>query len=732
MSRIRNVWNALKGTAPTIGVEARALQSRALVEPIYRMGAYRRGIGSTEQQAEPGRLLTEGFRATQATAARAIAARVSDLPLEIQRRITDDEGIRKWNPVPDHPLLDVLEWPSKILTGRQLLKLTSYWLTQTGEAFWLIVTNGAGAPRELWPMSPRNIEKLTGTSTPVTGFVFHGEGGETQYSLDEVIWIFDPDPGDPFSGVGIVGPQARDFDAGTFASSTVRQYFQNDATPKIILKADTEADAPDQEQKEAFWIDWQNRYNRRGGENLGAPAFLPSGFTAQELNGGGNVTEAREIMEYQRDLLLMANGVPRSILGDVVDANRAAADTNQLVFDRHTIKPQTGLIADAITQQLVRPTYGVDWRARFDGFIADDEDLRLREEAQDLALKVRSVNQVRSDRGLDPNDWGDFPIGNFGDSPYDPEGDLGDLGDQAEPDPDPEPEPEPEPGDPIPVLEEEPARAFVVPLAQRRIMARLTPEATWSRVMQTEAVFVPRMLAGLRQAFSGQKALTIEALKKAPGGSRSYSRTDWLDSLFGDPEMSRLFETLVTPISLDIFTKTGSNVLASLEERPQLAFNEQAVKEMREEGANLVTYTSETTKAKLRRTLSKGIENGERLDELVARTRKAYREISSGRARTIARTEVGFAMSKGQLAGYQQSKSVFKTRWNTARDERVRDAHQLMEGVEVLEGTVFTIPRFGRYSAETALAPRVSASGGRLSAHNGINCRCFDSAVLGE
>jgi len=52
--------------------------------------------------------------------------------------------------------------------------------------------------------------------------------------------------------------------------------------------------------------------------------------------------------------------------------------------------------------------------------------------------------------------------------------------------------------------------------------------------------------------------------------------------------------------------------------------------------------------------------------------------------------------------------------------------------VTVAEDGVFMIPPVGKKPAEGALAPRISATGGRLSAHNGINCRCFDTAVLGE
>ncbi len=710
---------------------------RAMVPPAYHYGAFRKGISATDQQPTARQLLVDGYAQTQAIAARAVSNRVSDLSLEMQQRETNDEGEPVWATDKVHPFLQVLRNPNPYLSERQYLKLTSYWLTQTGEAFWLIVTDGTGRARELWPLAPSHVEKVSSDIQPVAGFVFHGEQGEVSYRLEEVIWIYDPDPADPFQGVGVLGPQAREFDSMTFASSTMRTHFQQDAVPKVVLTASEEADSPDREQKEQFWADWQNRYNRRHGENVGVPAFLPSGFGIHELGGMADMDGIRQFLEYERDTLFMANGVPRSILGDVVDANRAAADTNRLVFDRHTIEPQTGLIADAMTQQLVRPQFGDDWRVAFEDFIDEDADLRLREEGQDLNLKVRSVNQVRADRGLDSVDWGDDPVGTFGDTPYDPDGDDGGGGGgnpfMMEPGGNESPPPEEGPEEDDSEDDERAVtRPFIARAVHPRIAARLNAESSWARVMATDAEWIPRMTREVRRAFAIQKEMVIQALRDAPVGERSHSRQDWLDELINAGDFGRVFDTIVTPLSVSIYSVTGEQTLAALEEVPRLEFQDQALKEMRAQGAALVAYTTDTTRSQLRRTLEQGIEQGEGLDQLEKRVRDTYRGISRGRARTIARTEVGYAMSKGQLAAWEQSEVVFLTQWNTARDERVRDQHVSMEGVQVREGQTFYIPPSSNGPGERALAPRIAADGGRLLPHNGINCRCFDTPVLGD
>lgn len=705
---------------------------RALVPPVYRYGNFRQGITGSEQQVEPSRLLVEGFRATQATAARAVADRVSDLEFVVQRKQLI-EGVSKWVDEGEHPLRLLLDRPNRVLTRRQLLKLTSYWLTQTGKAYWLIVTQGAGRPIELWPMSPRNIEEVSGTAEPVEAFVFHGQAGETRYAPSEVIWFFDPDPADPFSGVGIVGPQATEFDTERFAAGTMRTHYQRDAVPKTVLTAQPDAQAPNQEQLRAFSIQWQNRYNQRNGEMVGVPAFLPSGFDVRELGDSNTVESAVRILEWQRDQLLMANGVPRSILGDVVDANRAAADTNRLVFDRHRIQPQVGLIADALTLQLAEPSYGAGIRVTFEDFIDEDDDLRLREERQDLETKVRSINQVRADRGIDSVDWGDLPVGTFGDQPYDPEMGLGDdrveesdataLAPQGN-----QPPPSAENVEQAPQAGEGATGNGARAARTRRIRSRFTAEAQWSRLIQAETAYVPKAVRAMRAVFAAQRTRVLEELRAVDSvegeTARAYSRADWIDRIFEFPEFGALFDQQLTPVTLEAYLRAGENVLAGLEVRPVLDFDQLASDQIKAQGADLVSKVNATTKRRIRDQLAKGIEAGDSEEMLEKRIRRVFREASSSRARTIARTEIAHAITSGQLAGYEQSGVVTLKRWNTALDGKVRDSHEI-DGQTVRVHEPFTLG-----DGEQASGPGVAPDGGRLSARNSINCRCFTTPVV--
>lgn len=697
--------------------------ARAFAPPQYRMATFRQGIVNTENQPTPDALMVDAFRGMQAVAARAVARRVGDLELMVTQRVPNARGAPDFIEIPNHPLAPVLARPNPLLTRLQLLRLVSYWLTQSGEAYLLKVTNGAGAVRELWPMSPRNIERVTGDARPVSAFVFHGERGEERFRVEEVVWIFDPDPAYPFQGVGVVGPHAREIDATTFASATLREHFQHDATPKTVLQANQEARLPEPDQRKEFEADWTNRYDRLTGTARNTPAFLPSGFELKELGQGMPIEEVRAFLEFQRDQLLMANGVPRSILGDVVDANRAAAETNQFVFDLHTISPQAGLIADALTYQLAQPEHGDSIFVRFREFVAEDREFRLREETADLAGKVRTIDEVRAARGLEPSTWGALPVGTMADVPYD--------GSAPEPTDPLGPQPGEAPGDAQDGQDGEGATDQGDPndsppgRSRAHAVAPWTPAAEWSRVMQRDRQFVPLMVSRLRRYFAAQRSSVLAALPTMPRSFEgwSWSRADELDELLAGGDLRRLFELLVTPISIDAYAASRANALRLLAAKPTSSATDRAVAYLSERGAELVTQVNATTKRKIAKALAAGTADGDSLAQLTTRVRKVFTEAADHRARAIARTEVLQATQFGQLEGYRDSGRVVGKRWNTAQDERVRDSH-LIDGQAVAIGGAFNL------DGELADGPGLGVGGTRLSARNAINCRCFLTPVL--
>ena len=366
----------------------------------------RQGLTSSSNHVSVN-VLMDQYKSWQMIAATAIADRVMKLEPVVITETRVSEGTVKFEEIDDHPLKQLLDNPNPTFSRTQLLRLISLWLTQVGDAYLLKVDDKLGVTREMHPLIPSRMMKTFGP-TGVEGYVFHGEGGQIKYGTDEIIRIFRPDPTNPFEGVGNLGPNALSYDTDLFMDQTIRKFYKDDATPKTVLKASPEAMIPKKNEKERWEREWLNKYARRLGSGVGLPAWLPPGFDLDTLEGM-KTKDLVLLLEYLRDKILSANGVPGSIVGLDRNINRATAQASMVVFDKQTIEPQATLIADALTMQLAKD-FDPSLKVRFNNVVQEDVEFNLRQEAQDLRQAVRSVNQVREDRGLDPVEWGDTPI----------------------------------------------------------------------------------------------------------------------------------------------------------------------------------------------------------------------------------------------------------------------------------------------------------------------------------
>ena len=140
--------------------------------------------------------------------------------------------------------------------------------------------------------------------------------------------------------------------------------------------------------------------------------------------------------------------------------------------------------------------------------------------------------------------------------------------------------------------------------------------------------------------------------------------------------------------------------------------------------ATEVTYITDTTLKKLKKTIKNGLTDGDSIDD-ISRNIKKSNAFSTTRATLIARTETHSAMNEGNLA-------ITKTlalnnpvkEWNNAMDGRSRYWHKSMDTGKPIpideDFVVLTPTKYG------AVEKRMSYAGdSRGGAINVCNCRCF-------
>jgi len=96
--------------------------------------------------------------------------------------------------------------------------------------------------------------------------------------------------------------------------------------------------------------------------------------------------------------------------------------------------------------------------------------------------------------------------------------------------------------------------------------------------------------------------------------------------------------------------------------------NDRASRWSLEYAFDLVRQLKETTRQRLRREISRFIENGETVNQLAKRLAPLFGE---ERARLIAETETTRAFAEGNMEGWKETGVIKMREWRTARDELV-------------------------------------------------------------
>jgi phage portal protein BeeE len=407
--------------------------TRASTPPVFSYAQNRNQRFGVTDRISP-EVLMRAIRGWAAIAVNAIADEGMSLCPYVAVERVRDNGVYQYERLDDHPLARLLKNPSGNFSMRAILRLLFSWIPQVGDSYLLKVTNGLGLPVSLEPLNPKDVEIVPGRygidsylyTSPLTGEQF-------SYSPQELIRVYTPDPYSPFKGLGKLAPQDLSYDASVFYDQTIRQYFKDDASPKMTIKFPDDYEMMSDEDLTRFNARWKNAYRRRDGENSGVPVLLPPGADLHEFQ----IWSGKDwvpLSDHYRDKILAAYGVPGSVIGLNKLDSRATVDANRFTFEATTIKPLADLIADSLTNQLARQ-FDERLVVRFEDFITVDKTFELEKHKAYLDKFVVSVNEVRMTEGLDPVPWGDAPIGQMQDTAITPE--------TLQPEPALQPEPQP-------------------------------------------------------------------------------------------------------------------------------------------------------------------------------------------------------------------------------------------------------------------------------------------------
>jgi len=308
----------------------------------------------------------------------------------------------------EHELLDLLDGVNDFMTGPELKYITSAHMDLTGNAYWLLsgVKSDTDKPKAIYPLDPSKVRPIIDTTTfpyQITGYRMKLENKTYTYQPYEILHFRDPDPENPYEGVGFVQNIAEWVDLDHYATEFNRKFFINGARPSGFLETEFNSET----QIDVLKIGFANMHV--GIENMNGIPVLPKGVKFNPSGSNPKDMDFKNLADNSRDRILAAAGVSKTILGTAEsDTNRATAETADYVFSKRVLKPRMQLICSFLNERLV-PRYGDDLYVTFIDPVPEDRAARKDEMTASVGSQpVLTVNEAREQfMGLGPVDGGD-------------------------------------------------------------------------------------------------------------------------------------------------------------------------------------------------------------------------------------------------------------------------------------------------------------------------------------
>ena len=240
-----------------------------------------------------------------------IARALPEAILEVKRK--DRQG--NMQVLHDHAMIKLIQTPNPFYGDIALWMATVVMFCITGNAYWMIIRNGAGVPTELWFVPTWLMEPKWPEGGKV--YISHYEyspGGVEPIRIDPedvVHFRYGIDPRNPRMGMSPLDGVIREIFVDLESSNFVASLLRNMGVPGVVISpkggampANEDVEATKAWFKQAFGGD-----NRGGPLVMGAPTEVqPYGFNPQQMN----MSEGRDVAEERVCACL---GIPAAVVG---------------------------------------------------------------------------------------------------------------------------------------------------------------------------------------------------------------------------------------------------------------------------------------------------------------------------------------------------------------------------------------------------------------------------------
>ena len=624
-----------------------------------------------------------------------------------------------------HPSLSVLHYANPLVTFYDLVEATQVYLELVGEAFWVVLKDTGGMPREIWPIRPDWVTITPSVDSVIDHYTYNPGGVFGQgvtLPRENVIHFKNLHPLNPYRGKGTVQAAAMPIDVLQFAQEWNRNFFFNSATPGLVFTTDQKFTP---EVLKRFVTQWQESYGGRSKAHK--VAFLSGGFKLDKTSADLRELDFVEQQKILRDDILATFRVPKTILGLTDDVNRANALATSLAFMERVITPRMRKLVGTLNEFLL-PMFGVEEGATFFDFVdPSPEDVETKLKYYENARKYTwmTPNEIRVEENLEPVEGGDDLFTPVLGSKAPTSGAPADNNGEGEENENEETNEEekgllslfkkkkktayrppvylkgmkrqfkhmmPIPPKPLEVIEREALeKGLTKDLSlligemlkgngvkrhggtPKKVKTKEEREDYWfdfvEKTSRKEVEF-RRKIVSLFEEQERETLLRLEGNKHLAKDLRiEKGVSDWLFDL---KEWAARWGGVLIPFLRELVIQRGDEVLVEVGvNQPFDTLSSPVSDYLREHAAEFIFEINKTTREELKETLAKGVEEKEGVAQLRKRVNEVFKQATKERAAMIARTEVIRASNFASKESYRQSGVVKGVEWLSEKDDRV-------------------------------------------------------------
>ena len=299
-----------------------------------------------------------------------------------------------------HPLCRLLDHPNPWLTPWEMWYLTIVYLELTGNCFWYIADRTeSGEPAEVWVIPTPWVKVTPDARNFVRSYTVSAPGtpGE-EFAPGEIVHLKYPNPLDPHYGLSPLQANALTVDANTELLKSRYQTFLAGPRPGVVLQTDQAL--TDQTVRRL-----EDRVTDRfaGRQNWHRPMVLEQGLKASPWTLTPAEMDYMNSARMTRDEILAIFRVPPPITGVIENVGLGGEIWfgARVMFSEGTIQPKLDLIGQALTRDL-GCRFGPDVVVTFPDCSPRNLEERRKDDEVDARLGIRTYNEIRRGRGLQP------------------------------------------------------------------------------------------------------------------------------------------------------------------------------------------------------------------------------------------------------------------------------------------------------------------------------------------